>query len=358
MIIYIYIYIHIYIISLFDSTDYLLYFYFIMAASFDEKNATSFVNLADERIGAKALSCSDEFFAPASRMLSHATPVFHPGRFDDHGQYMEGWESRRKRVAGYDWCVVQLGLAGKIVGVDIDTSHFTGNYPVAASIDACRVAKDEEPDNWIEILPAVSLGPSAHHFHAIQSHDQWSHVRLNIYPDGGVARLRIYGIVQPCADNFNNEIDLLALENGGRAIAASDEHYGNPWSLLRPGRGVNMGDGWETRRRRAPGNEWCILALGKRARISSIVVDTAHFKGNYPDRCLIQAADVKIEIKKSIITNSMFWSTLLPEQKLEMDRIHTFEKEQLNDLGPITHIRVNIIPDGGLSRVRLFGRVE
>jgi allantoicase len=326
--------------------------------SFDQTIASSYVNLADARLGAQALSTSDEFFAPVSRMLIPTAAVFHPGKFDDHGQYMEGWETRRKRVAGYDWCIIQLGLAGKIVGVDIDTSHFTGNYPVAASLDACHVNKGENPDNWQEILHAVTLGPSAHHFHEITVDGRWTHVRLNIYPDGGIARLRIYGIVQPPEDIFKKELDLLALENGGRAITASDEHYGNPWALLRPGRGINMGDGWETRRRRVPGNEWCILALGKRGRISRIILDTAHYKGNYPDRCIIQAANVTIDNNKSLITQSMFWSTLLSEKKLTMDAIHTFEKDQINDLGPITHVRVNIIPDGGLSRVRIFGRVE
>jgi allantoicase len=330
----------------------------MITSSFDQTSATAYVNLADERLGAKALSCSDEYFALASRMLSPTTAVFHPGKFDDHGQYMEGWETRRKRVAGYDWCIVQLGLAGKIVGVDIDTSHFTGNYPVAASLDACRVNKGENPDNWQEILHAVTLGSNAHHFHGITVHGHWTHVRLNIYPDGGIARLRIYGIVQPPEDKFKEELDLLALENGGRAIAASDEHYGNPWALLRPGRGINMGDGWETRRRRVPGNEWCILALGQRGKISRIILDTAHYKGNYPDRCIIQAANLTIDNSKSIITQSMFWQILLPEQKLTMNAIHTFEKDQMNDLGLITLVRVNIIPDGGLSRVRLFGQVE
>ncbi|CAF3374783.1 unnamed protein product [Rotaria sp. Silwood1] len=325
---------------------------------FDQTTASAYVNLADERLGAQALSNSDEFFAPASRMLNTAPAVFHPGRFDDHGQYMEGWETRRKRVAGYDWCIVQLGLPGQIVGVDIDTSHFTGNYPVAASLDACCVNKEEKPDNWQEILQAVTLGPNAHHFHAIDVQGHWTHIRLNIYPDGGIARLRVYGIVQPAEDKFNEEVDLVALENGGRAIAASDEHYGNPWALLRPDRGINMGDGWETRRRRVPGNEWCLLALGRRGRISRILVDTAHHKGNYPDRCMIQAADTTLSNSKSLVNQSLFWETLLPEQKLTMDAIHTFEKDQINDLGPITHVRVNIIPDGGLSRIRLFGRVE
>ncbi|CAF1297936.1 unnamed protein product [Adineta steineri] len=325
---------------------------------FDETIASSYVNLIDERLGAQILSVSDEFFAPAVRMLDPKPAVFHPGKFDDHGQYMEGWESRRKRVAGYDWCIVQLGLAGKIVGVDIDTSHFTGNYPVAASIDACCVNKGEKSDNWQEILHAVTLGPNAHHFHAITVEDHLTHIRLNIYPDGGIARLRVYGIVQPLEDRFKEEVDLLALENGGRAIAANDEHYGNPWTLLHPGRGINMDDGWQTRRRRLPGNDWCLLALGKRGRISRIVLDTAHFKGNFPDTCIIQAADVTINNNKSLVTQSMFWQTLLSEQKLTMDAIHTYDKEQINDLGPITHVRINIIPDGGLSRVRLFGRVE
>ena len=325
---------------------------------FDQTTASTYVNLADERLGAEAISTSDEFFAPASRMLNPAAAVFHPGRFDDHGQYMEGWETRRKRVVGYDWCVIQLGLPGKIVGVDIDTSHFTGNYPVAASLDACCVNQNDESDNWQEILQAVTLGPNAHHFYAITSNENWTHVRLNIYPDGGIARLRVYGIVHPPDDNFKEELDLVALENGGRAIAASDEHYGNPWALLRRGRGINMGDGWETRRRRVPGNEWCILALGKRGRVSRIVLDTAHYKGNYPDRCIIQAANVIVDNSKSLVNQSMFWQTLLPEQKLTMDTIHTFDKEQINDLGLITHVRVNIIPDGGLSRMRLFGRIE
>lgn len=329
-----------------------------LATSFDQTLASAYLNLADARIGAEILSVTDEFFAPAIRMLDHKPAVFHPAKYDDHGQYMEGWESRRKRVAGHDSCVVKLGLAGKIVGVDIDTSHFTGNYPVAASLEACSVPKGEQPDGWQEILSAVTLGPSAHHYHAVRSDNRWTHVRLNIYPDGGIARLRIYGVVELSAEKLTEEIDLIAVENGGRAVAASDEHYGNPWSLLRPGRGINMGDGWETRRRRVPGNEWCLIALGKRGRVSRIVLDTAHYKGNYPDRCIIQGADTVVDQSKSLVTQSMFWQTLLPEQKLTMDAIHTFDKEEINDLGPITHIRVNIIPDGGLSRVRLFGHVE
>jgi allantoicase len=321
----------------------------------DDPFAALYVNLADERLGAVALEASDDFFAPRQRMLNPEPAVFIPGKYDDNGKWMDGWESRRKRVAGYDWCVVKLGRPGRITGVDIDTSHFTGNYPPAASLEACKIGGDPDASTvWTEILPAVSLNPGSHHFQEIAADGVWSHVRLNIYPDGGIARLRVYGVIEPA--NLAGEIDLLAIENGARAIAASDEHYGKPWALLRPGRGVNMGDGWETRRRREPGNEWCILALGRRGTVNRLVIDTAHFKGNFPDRCSIQAANVTFGTDKSAITQAMFWQTLLPEQKLSADAIHTFEKE-LVDLGPITHVRINVIPDGGLSRVRLFGEV-
>lgn len=320
--------------------------------------ARKWTNLADARLGADALAASDDFFAPRARMLNPAPAIFHPGKYDDHGKWMDGWETRRKRHEGYDWCIVRLGRPGQIMGVDIDTSHFTGNYPPAASLEACRC--DGDPGDgtvWTEILPSVALGASAHHFHAIAADGVWSHVRLNIYPDGGIARLRVYGRIQRdwTADDAGALIDLAALGNGGRAIGWSDAHYNTPAVLLTPGRGVDMGDGWETRRRREPGNEWCVIALGLPGLVEEVEVDTAHYKGNYPDRCSILAANVSAGTDQSAITQSMFWRTLLPEQKLSADAIHRF-KAEVADLGPITHVRLNNIPDGGISRLRILGR--
>jgi allantoicase len=293
------------------------------------------VNLADARLGAEAIFATDDFFAPKERMLNPEPAVFIPGKYDEHGKWMDGWESRRKRGEGHDYVVVKLGLPGVILGLDIDTSHFTGNFPPAASIEACWL--DGEPGHgteWSEIVPATALKGNSHHFVAVTDARAWTHLRLNIFPDGGVARLRAYG----------------------RAIACSDQHYGSPMQVLYPGRGVNMGDGWETRRRREPGNDWAVFALGHRGRIRKIEVDTAHFKGNYPDRCSILAAEMQGGTEDSLVTQSMFWRVLLPEQKLEMDRPHQFQKE-IADLGPVTHIRLNIIPDGGVSRLRLFGEL-
>ncbi|MEL7935948.1 MULTISPECIES: allantoicase [Pseudomonas] len=319
-----------------------------------------FVNLADERLGSKVISVTDEWFAAASRMLQPTPAVWKEGVFDDNGKWMDGWESRRKRFEGYDHAVIRLGVPGSIKGVDIDTSFFTGNFPPSASLEGCFVAEGDPSDDtqWTEVLPSVELQGNSHHYHEISDERPYTHLRLNIYPDGGVARLRVYGI--PFRDwanqNPNEQVDLVAALNGGRALACSDEHFGRMSNILNPGRGVNMGDGWETGRRRTPGNDWVIVALGHAGIVEKIVVDTLHFKGNYPESCNIQAAFVKGGTDSQIATQSLYWRELLPSQKLQMHNEHTFI-EQIRELGPITHIRLNIFPDGGVSRLRLFGKV-
>lgn len=323
--------------------------------------ARRYANLASADFGAKVLSCSDEFFAAADRMLQSAAPVFIVDRFDDHGKWMDGWETRRKRSGGYDTAVIRLGFPGIVKGLDIDTSHFTGNFPPAASVQACCSAADPDAGTqWHDLVPATSLSGNSHHFIELPHDDRsWTHLRLHIYPDGGIARFRVYG--QPACDwsatNESGVHEVSALANGGRIVTYSDAHYGFPFRLLMPGRGVNMGDGWETRRRREPGNDWCIVELGHAAIVEKIEVDTAHFKGNYPDRVSLQAAFVDQATDESVVTQAMFWPELLPEHKTEMDAQHFFEGSQLRSLGAVTHVKLNLIPDGGVSRLRIWGRL-
>ena len=268
---------------------------------------------------------------------------------------MDGWETRRRRTPGNDFCIVRLGVAGIVRGVDIDTSHFTGNYPPHASIDACVADVDVPEEGWTELLRRTPLSPDQHHLLPVDDDTSWTHLRLNIYPDGGIARLRVYGEVRPGPPEEEGSIDLVALRHGGRALACSDEHFGSMHNLNLPGRGINMGDGWETARRRGPGNDWVILALGYRGRIERAEVDTAHFKGNYPDRVSIEAG--VFDSNDAAVADSDRWQTLLAETKLSMDQQHYFEAE-LADIGPVTHVRMSIYPDGGVSRLRLFGRVD
>ncbi len=319
------------------------------------------VNLADARLGAQALAASDDFFAAKERMLNPAPAEFVPGKYDTNGKWMDGWESRRRRGPGHDWCIVKLARPGWVHGFDLDTSHFTGNFPPAASVEACEIARGD-PDSstaWAPLLPSVNLGGNRHQYFAVDASRRVTHLRVNLYPDGGLARLRVYGTpdfaaAEPEADG---RIDLAAALNGGTIVAANNEHFGRASALLLPGRGVDMGDGWETRRRREPGHDWCIVALARRGVIEAIEVDTAHFKGNYPDRCSLQAARVDGGTPESVVTQSMFWPELVASQKLEMDRQHRYAAE-IAKHEPVTHVRFNIYPDGGVSRLRLYGRAR
>ena len=311
------------------------------------------IQLEQPRLGTKVTYATDEFFGARERLIDPATPVFVDDKYDEHGKWMDGWESRRKRTPGHDHCIVRLGIPGVVHGIDIDTSYFTGNFPPYASIDTCVSDEDVPNGGWSEILEKTELNADAHHFLDIGGDSIVTHLRLNIYPDGGIARLRVYGEVRPDYSQINGVVDLFALEHGGRAIACSDEHFGTMHNLNVAGRGVNMGDGWETARRRGPGNDWVIVSLGHAGTIEKVEVDTAHFKGNYPDRVSLEAA--LFGDNDQISVDSDRWQTLLPESKLEMDKQHEFESE-LESLGDISHVRMSIYPDGGVSRLRLFGR--
>lgn len=315
----------------------------------------AWIRLEQPRLGSRVTFASDEFFAAKERLIDPAEPVFIEDKYDDHGKWMDGWESRRRRTPGHDHCIVRLGIAGVIRGLDIDTSYFTGNFPPQAAVDVCNSYEDIPEDGWTTLVPKTDLAGDSHHIIVVDNEQSWTHLRLSIFPDGGVARLRIFGEVRPTEDDENGIIDLVALRHGGRALAASDEHYGNMHNLNLPGRGINMGDGWETARRRGPGNDWVIVALGRRGVVERAEIDTAHFKGNYPDRVSLEAATFANNGEAN--NDSDEWQTLLPETKLSMDQQHLFEGE-LQSLGSVSHVRMSIFPDGGVSRLRLFGRAD
>lgn len=328
------------------------------------------VDLAAERIGGKALLASDEFFAAKENLLKPGRGIFIPDKYTERGKWMDGWESRRKRPSAgeagtpdNDWCIIKLGFAGVIKGVDIDTNHFLGNNPAYASLDACVAAEDASGTRlttaaWKSILPKSPLRPGAQNLFAVASTERWTHVRLNIYPDGGVARLRVYGEVMPdwSGREKRDLIDLAFIGNGGSVVAASDMFFGNKENLIMPGRAANMGDGWETKRRRGPGHDWAILKLGRQGLIRRIEVDTNHFKGNFPDRCSIDAVYAPDAAVDALTWQDFEWKEILPQTKLKADAQHDFEKE-LTPLPVCTHVRLNIYPDGGVSRLRIFGTV-
>jgi allantoicase len=314
--------------------------------------AQGWIDLADPRLGTQVVYANDDFFADKARLIQRDEPVFIVGKYDDHGKWMDGWESRRRRIPGNDHCIIRLGKPGIIRGFEIDTRFFTGNYPPGASIDVCVSKSRIPPENaeWKELVPRIELQGDSRQAVPAQTDEPVTHVRLNIYPDGGVARLRIYGQI---VRDFKKgeEVDLAAMVNGALPVLANNEHYGKVSFMLQPGKSVNMGDGWETRRRREPGHDWAIIKLATSGVIDRFVVDTNHFKGNFPDRCYIQAAGETADPE-----TAESWPVILPQQKLSADNEHVFEAEIVPH-DPVRYLRLNILPDGGIARLRAFGRV-
>ncbi len=325
---------------------------------------TKLPDLAAERFGGKALLCSDDFFAEKENLLKPGRGIFIADKYTDRGKWMDGWESRRKRTPGHDWCIIQMATSGKIYGVDIDTNHFLGNHPPHASIDACYIEpgsnNDLEKAEWKEILPKSPLKAGSQNFYEIKDRNVYTHLRLNIYPDGGVARVKIYGEVFKdwSLVTEDESIDLAAALNGGRSILCNDMFFSHMDNLIMPGRGINMGDGWETKRNRTPDNrDWVIVRLAHKGIIEKILIDTNHFKGNYPDSCLLEGCNILIADENKLHTTAIHWITILPQVKLSADNEHYFENE-IGSKEPFTHVRLSIFPDGGISRMRIWGRIK
>ena len=318
---------------------------------------TSLPDLVAERLGGAVIAANDEFFAPKENLVKAAAAVWREGEYTDRGKWMDGWETRRRRESGHDWCIIRLGAPGIVRGVVVDTAFFRGNYPESCSLEASDahgvVSSDRlAAGRWVPILPKSPLQGDTRNLFATHDAPRTTHVRLNIFPDGGVARLRVHGEVVPDWAGLlagGGWVDLAALEHGGRVLAQSDMFFGNANNMLLPGRSTHMGDGWETKRRRGPGHDWAIVRLGRAGAIRKVEVDTDHYKGNAPGSCSLESALVTGESVEAAV-----WTPLLVEAKLQPHARHVWERE-LAQHGDCSHVRLNIFPDGGIARLRLFG---
>ncbi|MBS2025979.1 MAG: allantoicase, partial [Deltaproteobacteria bacterium] len=327
-------------------------------------NFDHLIDLAAEALGGKALHASDEFFAPKENLLKPGRGEFIVGKYTPYGKWMDGWESRRKRVPGYDWCIIKLGLPGKIRGIDVDTNHFTGNFPEFASLDAIEAPADSTHESlrdakWTSLVPISKLQGGSRNLFAVHSEARFTHVRLNIHPDGGVARLRVHGVVLPDWPNAgtdNGHFNLSALENGAVVVAANDMFFGHMNNLIMPGDPATMGDGWETRRKRGPGNDWIVVKLAEPGYVRRVIVDTMHFKGNYPEGFSLEGAVLPDDTPTEYFSSrAVQWVEILGLTRLHPDTCHDF-RHGLNAVETVfTHVRLSIFPDGGVARLRVLG---
>ncbi|MFQ5689437.1 MAG: allantoicase [Gemmatimonadota bacterium] len=338
------------------------------------------IDLASARVGGRVLVASDEFFAPKENLLKPEPPIFKAGKYTDRGKWMDGWETRRRRGGGHDWCVVGLGIPGAPRQIVVDTSHFTGNHPAACSIEAATLERDPSIEDlpslegtWEEVVSRSDLAGDTENLLSVRKNAAmrcgpigFTHVRLHVYPDGGVARLRVRGEARPDWARIlagGEAVDLAGVTHGGIVLASSDEFYGAPMNLLMPGPGADMSDGWETRRRRGPGHDWVALRLGRRGVIERIEVDTSHFKGNYPESCSVDGWDAGTSEPRDGASGvpalrAEFghegWREILPRSPVGPHARHLFGMDR--PVEPVTHVRLHIHPDGGVSRFRVFGR--
>ena len=317
------------------------------------------VNLAARRLGAGVIAASDEFFGEKENLLRAEPPGHQPRTFGHKGQVVDGWETRRRRQPGHDWALIRLGSPGVIHAVVVDTAHFTGNFPAECSVGACAVEGYPGPGEllgpdvtWAPLVPRSALAGDSENRFAVSDPRRFTHLRLTIYPDGGVARLRAEGEVVPDPRLLNGlPLDLVALENGGTVVDASDRFYSPPENMIGPGRAAVMGDGWETRRRRDAGHDWVLFRLAGAGHIHQAVVDTSCFLGNAPATAALRGCAAG-----EAGPDAAEWFDLLPPARLQPDTRHRFRIDPARSRCA-THVRLEIHPDGGLARLRLFGEL-
>ena len=321
---------------------------------------TDLVDLAAEALGGTVIAANDEFFAPKEALLKATPAEWREGAYTERGKWMDGWETRRRRTPGFDWAIIHLGAAGVVCGVVIDTAFFRGNYPEGASIEGCEVEGTPSVDVlmhpstvWRTILPQVPLKGDSRNLFATKDAGRLTHLRLNIFPDGGVARLRVHGDVRPMQEGVGDaSIDLAALENGGFSMVCSDMFFGHRQNLILPGRSTHMGNGWETQRRRGPGHDWTIIRLGSPGTIERVELDTDHYKGNAPGACMIEVCGLPGARVEQLVDSALPWTTIVPETTLQPHGRHRWA---VSTVIGATHLRLNIYPDGGVARLRAFG---
>ena len=333
-------------------------------------------DLSSRWLGGSVIAASDESFGEKENLLTPAPAAFEPGHYGPRGEIVDGWETRRRRVPGHDWALIRLGAPGVITEVDVDTSFFTGNFPQQVSLEACGHEGYPSPDEltgWQEILPRTPLAGDAHNRFPVSDPRRFTHLRLNAYPDGGIARLRVLGHVIPDPRGLEAlTIDLASQQYGGAILAASDDFYTSAAHLIRPDRARTMGEGWETRRRRDAGHDHVVIRLAFPGLVDRIIVDTAHFKYNasaevalsaVPEVALLTSAELAPSVPAGDPAPSLdpvppgassAWPSLLARTRLQPDTRHEFACHYDQ---PVAAVRLDAYPDGGLSRVRLVGRL-
>jgi len=352
---------------------------------------TGLPDLASRQLGGSVVFANDELFAEKENLITPEPPAFDPAEFGNRGKVYDGWETRRRRGPGHDHAIVRLGVPGIVHGVVVDTSFFRGNYPPQVSVEAVGADGYPAPDElaamtWQTLVERSGARGDAANFYPVDSPFRWTHVRLSIYPDGGVARFRVHGTAVPDPRFLTGTVDLAAMENGGRIVGCSDAFYASASHLILPGRAASTGEGWENARRRSPGHDYVTVALAAAGALRHVEIDTSRFIGNAPGQVRLLAADAPVPGPGAPVagpggpvagpggpvagpggpvpdpggpvpdpgssSSRSAWREALPLTRVQPDTRHRFLAD-----GVATHVRLEVIPDGGLARLRIYGEI-
>lgn len=317
-------------------------------------------DLAARVLGGTVMAASDEAFGEKENLLNPGPVDFVPGRFGPRGEIVDGWETRRRRQPGDDWALVRLGVPGIIHAIDVDTTSFTGNHPVGCRVEACGVEGYPSPEeladaDWVQIVTDTELAGDQSNLMRVDNKLRFTHVRLTMWPDGGVGRLRVFGKTVPDPRDYDfGARDLASTWHGGLVQGSSDGFYSSAHSLNRPDEARSMGEGWETRRQRGTGPDWVLIRLAARAHVQAVVMDTRYFRYNASAECSLLGLDLDSLDGDATIADRSAWRELLPRTRLQPDTPHTFRLDTAGTCGPVTHVRLEAFPDGGLSRLRVL----
>jgi allantoicase len=312
-------------------------------------------DLASRRLGGSVVFANDELFAAKENLITAEPPAFEAGEFGHKGKVYDGWETRRRREPGHDHAIVRLGVPGLVRGVIVDTSFFLGNYPPQVSVEAVSAEGYPAPAElagmrWQSLVDKTDAAGGIPNAYPVTDERRWTHLRLSIYPDGGVARFRVHGLPVPDPAFLGGTIDLAALENGGQLADCSDAFYSSAVNLIMPGRAASMADGWENARRRDGGHDYATFALAGAGLIRQVEIDTSYFVGNAPGWARLLTAAVR----PASVRGDLDWRELLPRTRLQPDTRHRFLVAAAE---PASHVRLEVYPDGGLARLRILGEI-
>ncbi|HEY1640510.1 MAG TPA: allantoicase [Streptosporangiaceae bacterium] len=310
---------------------------------------TRLPDLASRALGGSVVFANDDLFAEKENLIKPEPAGFAAEQFGPRGKVYDGWETRRRREPGHDHAIIRLGVPGLVHGVVVDTAWFRGNYPPEISVEGVSAGGYPAPAelaalSWQPLVARATAAGDTANYYPVADRHRWTHLRLSVYPDGGVARFRVHGEVVAAPAFLAGTVDLAALENGGRLLECSDAFYSTAEHLIGPGRAAGMADGWENARRRDGGNDYAVFALAAAGVPQWVEVDTSYFVGNAPGWVRLQAGD-----------GGSAWREILPRTRVQPDTRHRLMVT--GEPGPVTRVRLDVYPDGGLARLRVHGQI-